>query len=73
LARAHRKHRLRTIEGLNLRLFVNAQTRALVGGLRYSPTMSRTFSMNSGPLESLKVSLRWGASAKARQMRLTLV
>lgn len=35
--------------------------------------MSRTFSMNSGSLESLKVSARWGWSAKARQMRLTLL
>jgi hypothetical protein len=35
----------------------------------YSPTMSRTFSTNSGSLESLKVSLRCGCRPKARQMR----
>src|SRR3712207_6304172 len=32
--------------------------------------MSRTFSTNSGSLESLKVSTRCGCSAKARQMGL---
>jgi hypothetical protein len=33
--------------------------------------MSRTFSTNSGSVESLKVSTRCGRSAKARQMRTT--
>ena len=46
---------------------------AFSGGSRYSPTMSRTFSTNSGSLESLKVSWRCGCSPKARQMRLTAV
>lgn len=32
--------------------------------------MSRTLSMNSGSVLSLNVSLRWGANAKARQIRL---
>ncbi|OPY93069.1 MAG: hypothetical protein A4E73_00486 [Syntrophaceae bacterium PtaU1.Bin231] len=32
--------------------------------------MSRTFSIKSGSVESLKVSQRWGCKAKARQMRL---
>ena len=32
--------------------------------------MSRTFSMNSGSRDSLKVSVRWGCSPKARQIRL---
>ncbi len=35
--------------------------------------MSRTFSMNSGSLESLKVSVRWGWSENARQMRLMVL
>ena len=35
--------------------------------------MSRTFSMNSGSFESLKVSLRCGCKPKARQMRLMAV
>jgi hypothetical protein len=35
--------------------------------------MSRTFSINSGSLESLKVSTRCGRSAKARQIQLTAV
>jgi hypothetical protein len=35
--------------------------------------MSRTFSMNSGSFDNLKVSVRCGCSAKARQMRATVV
>jgi hypothetical protein len=31
--------------------------------------MSRTFSTNIGSLDSLKVSVRWGWSENARQMR----
>ena len=34
--------------------------------------MSRTFSTNSGSVDSLKVSLRCGCSPKARQMRCTV-
>lgn len=45
------------------------KSRARSGGLWYSPTMSRTLSMKCGSVESLNVSLRWGASEKARQMR----
>src|SRR3990167_10926563 len=48
-------------------------TIAFSGGSMYSPTMSRTFSTNSGSLESLKVSWRWGCSPNARQMRDTAV
>ena len=35
--------------------------------------MSWTFSISSKPGDSLKVSLRWGRSPKARQMRLTVM
>src|SRR5712692_7427545 len=35
--------------------------------------MSRTFSIKSGSLDSLKVVARWGCSAKARQIRLTVL
>ena len=49
------------------------RTNARSGGCRYSPTMSRTFSMNSGSFESLNVSLRCGCKAKARQMRLIVL
>ena len=48
-------------------------TKARSGGLKYNPTMSRTLSMNSGSVESLKVSARWGCRPKARQMRTTAV
>src|SRR5208283_2005521 len=42
-------------------------TNARSGGLRYKPAMSRTFSKNSGSLESLKLSTRCGCRANARQ------
>ena len=45
-------------------------TRAASGGLTYSPTMSRTFSMNCGSGDSLKVSVRCGFNPKALQILL---
>src|SRR5574340_1238961 len=48
-------------------------TRALSGGCRYSPTISRTFSTNSGSADSLNVSVRCGCRPKARQMRCTVL
>ena len=71
LARPHRQERLGPIERLDLALLVHHSTSARSGGWRYKPTMSRTFSMKSGSADSLKVSTRWGCSAKARQMRCT--
>ena len=42
-------------------LFSSTQsTSALSGGLRYSPTTSRSFSMKNGSVDSLKLSLRCG-------------
>jgi hypothetical protein len=73
LAGTHRQHWLAAVERLNLRLFIHAQDQRAVGRVEVSPTMSRNFSMNSGSLESLKPSVRWGCSANARQMRLTMV
>jgi len=43
-------------------------TSAASGGFRQRPTTSRTLSTNCGPLESLKVSARWGFRPKARQI-----
>jgi hypothetical protein len=48
-------------------------TSALSGGLRYSPTMSCTFSANRLSFDSLKVFTRCGLSSCAFQMRCTLV
>src|SRR5260221_6868429 len=48
-------------------------TLSLHDALPICPTMSRTFSMNSGSVESLKVSARCGCRPKARQMRTTAV
>ena len=44
-------------------------TTARSGGFRYSPTTSWTFSMNSGSVDSLKVSARCGLSSNVRQIR----
>src|SRR3954447_10161278 len=41
--------------------------------VRYSPTMSRTFSTKNGSAESLKESVRCGCNANARQIRDTAV
>src|SRR5512143_1923226 len=44
-------------------------TTALSGGLWYSPTTSTTFSTNSGSVDSLNPSLRWGCRPKSFQIR----
>src|SRR5674476_476268 len=44
-------------------------TTAASGGFRQSPTTSKTFSVNSGSLDSLNPSARWGLSSKVRQIR----
>src|SRR3954453_13758268 len=46
-------------------------TTARSGGLRYSPTTSRTLSINSGSLDNFHISWRWGGNPKARQIRET--
>jgi len=71
--RAHGEDGLGAVERLDLRLLVDAEHERFVGGLRYRPTISRTFSMNSGSFESLNVSVRCGCNAKARHTRLTAV
>ena len=45
-------------------------TTARSGGFMYRPTMSRTLSMNSGSVDSLKVWTMW-LEAEARQIRVT--
>ena len=54
----HRQDQLGAIQRLHLGLFIDAQHHRVLGGLRYSPTTSVTFSMNSGSADSLKVSAR---------------
>ena len=44
-------------------------TTAASGGFRYSPTMSYTFSTNSGSVDSLNVSVRCGCNPNACQIR----
>src|ERR1700738_2032841 len=47
-------------------------TTAFSGGSRYRPTTSRTLSMNSGSVLSLKVSDRWGLRRNAFQILPTV-
>ena len=55
------------------RLFSSTHsTRARSGGARWRPTMSRTFSAESGSVESLKLSARCGRRPEARQARPTV-
>src|SRR6266481_818943 len=71
----HRQARLRPIQSLNLTLLIGAQNDGVLGGIqvfRYRPTMSSSFSQNSGSRLSLKVRTRCGFSPCARQMRRTL-
>src|SRR4029453_2723030 len=49
------------------------RTSARLGGERYSPTISRTFSTNRGSLESLKASERCGCKPNAVQIRRIVV
>ena len=73
LARAHRQQRLRAVQRLNLAFSSTHSTSACSGGFMYRPTMSRTFSINSGSGDSLNVSLRCGCNPKARQIRLIVM
>jgi len=52
IAKPQGQHRLATLQRLNLALLIHTQTRALSGGFRYNPTISRTFSTKNGSLES---------------------
>src|SRR3984885_15492851 len=47
-------------------------TTAFSGGLWYRPATSTTFSMNSGSVDSLKESWRWGLRSNFRQIRPTV-
>ena len=73
LSRPHRQHRLCTIQRLNLGFLVHTEDDCLVGGFMYSPTMSRTFSISNGSVDSLNVSLRCGCRPNARQIRCIVV
>ena len=72
LSRSHWKQRLGAIQSLDLRLIIDAQHQRAIRRVEIEPTMSRTFSTNSGSLDSLNVSLRCGCSENARQMRCTV-
>src|SRR5579864_9283435 len=68
-----RKNRLSSVQRLHLAFFIDTQHDGPIWGLRYKPTMSRTFSTNCGSWESLKFCTRWGCNPKACQMRTIAV
>ena len=59
----------RALEGWHLAFLVDAQHQRTVGGLRYRPTISRTFSTNWGSADSLKVSTRCAWRPNVCQIR----
>lgn len=61
------------VDRLDLGFSSTANTAAASGGLRYSPTMSRTLSIRCGSGEILKLSWRQGLSPNARQISATVV
>ena len=65
VAEAQRQQRLGAFERLDLAFLVETQDQRLVGGFKYSPTTSRSFSMKNGSVDSLKLSRRWGWSPNA--------
>ena len=57
-----------------IRVFSSTQsTTACSGGLRYSPVISRTFSMKKGSLDSLSVSARCGLTPNSANQRCTVL
>jgi len=52
---------------LDLSLLVHAEHEGRLGWIEVEADDVATLSMNSGSLESLKVSVRWGCSSKACQ------
>ena len=73
LARTQGQKRPGAVQGLDLGLLVHAQDQRPVRRVEVEPHNIRTFSMKRGSADGLKVSVRWGCSAKARQMRLTVL
>jgi hypothetical protein len=68
VAETHRQDRLSALERLALALLVDAQHQRVIRRFRYNPTMSRTFSMKNGSLESLKLFERCGCGPRHRQV-----
>ena len=71
LPRLQVQQRLASIQCLDLRLLIDPQDEGLVWRTHKRPTMSRTFSMNNGSVDSLNVSVRCGCNPNARQIRQT--
>ena len=62
ISQAHRQHRLGAFQRLNLAFLTTHSTSALSGGFRYNPTISRSFSIKNGSVDSLKLRLRCGCT-----------
>lgn len=52
---SHRQQRGCAVQGLDLRLLIDAQDERFIRGMEYSPTISRTFSTNSGSADNLNL------------------
>jgi hypothetical protein len=65
VAEAHRHRGLRPLERLDLALLVDAEHERVVGRVEVEPAMSRTFSTNSGSVESVKLFVRCGCTPKS--------
>ena len=66
-----RKPRLRAVRRLDPALLVEGEHDRPLRRVRVQPHHVRSFSTNSGSVESLKVRARWGFSPCARQIRAT--
>jgi hypothetical protein len=73
LAGAHRQQRLTAIECLDLALLVDAQDQRAVGRIEVKPDDIAHFLDEQRVLGKLEALTRCGCSAKARQMRLTML
>lgn len=67
VAKAHGEDRLAALQGLDLVFSSTQSTSALSGGLRYKPTISRTFSTKNGSVESLNDRVRCGWMPKSEK------
>src|ERR1700731_362206 len=69
LPRTHGQKRLCAVERLDLALLVDTQYDRSLGRIEVKPDDITHFSTNSGSVESLNVSVRWGCRPNAFQMR----
>src|ERR1700751_5754509 len=67
------QHWLGAIQSLYLAFFIDAEDHGAIRRIQVQTHDVAHLSMSSGSGESLKLSLRWGCSPKARQIRLIVI